>query len=580
MNVAHRSADQSLQWLRAEILGAFFNAVFLIALCVSIILEALTRFLNPPEIKNPQLILIVGCLGLASNLAGFLVLGGHGHAHGSGEHAHGDHHHEVHTHDRLDSKQRRRDLHHNLDGLAEQGQAGSDVYQNPAGGRGHALPESAVAKFQAVAANSRADGARSQPPERAVGWALSNQQLGRNRRRAGSVRHSRLASIEGISIHPASFRQEIIDASRPRDNFEDETSGSETADENPFEDEEPGNDEPAPGEGSPLLKKPAHHYGGHGHSSRSAPRRPRQNSGVHNNHNHNKPKHPGKKSSGGHGHSHDDMGMNAMILHVLGDALGNVGVIVTALIIWLTELPGRYYADPAVSLLITLIILRTAIPLTLAASRILLQATPESIDLNEVREDIQALPGVISCHHVHIWQLSDTQIVASLHVQVAFPISAEGGEKYMALARMARKCLHAYGIHSATIQPEFCLEPGHDHGEDAGMRLDGSAGSMNIAPTRRGAGSVGTLTASASSATATNPVIVGAATKCGFLADNPCLLECVDDCVARGCCAGVGGSSPHGSHHHEPAHGDAHRDAHEHGDHDHDPHGHRGPHEH
>jgi zinc transporter 1 len=56
--------------------------VFLIALCLSIILEAITRLLDPPEISNSKLILIVSSLGLASNLAGFFVLGGHSH----GEH--------------------------------------------------------------------------------------------------------------------------------------------------------------------------------------------------------------------------------------------------------------------------------------------------------------------------------------------------------------------------------------------------------------------------------------------------------------------------------------------------------------
>ncbi|KAF3031714.1 hypothetical protein E8E11_000694 [Didymella keratinophila] len=79
-----RSDKYSFGWLRAEILGAFFNAVFLIALCLSIILEAVTRLLDPPEISNSKLILIVGSLGLASNLAGFFVLGGH--SHGETEH--------------------------------------------------------------------------------------------------------------------------------------------------------------------------------------------------------------------------------------------------------------------------------------------------------------------------------------------------------------------------------------------------------------------------------------------------------------------------------------------------------------
>ncbi len=219
------------------------------------------------------------------------------------------------------------------------------------------------------------------------------------------------------------------------------------------------------------------------------------------------------------------MGMNAMILHVLGDALGNVGVIATALIIWLTDWPGKTYADPAVSLFITVIILRSAIPLTVAASKILLQATPDNIDLNEVREDIQALPGVISCHHVHIWQLSDTQIVASMHIEVSFPISEAGGEKYMDLAKMARKCLHAYGIHSATIQPEFCLDRAHDHGEDVALQIDGAT------ELARQGGNYGSVDR------------------------NLCLLECVDDCIAQGCCSKTGSASAPGSSHSVHSHG-------------------------
>jgi len=82
--ISQFNANLFLKWLRAEILGAFFNAVFLIALCLSIILEAITRLLDPPEISNSKLILIVGSLGLASNLAGFFVLGGH--SHGETEH--------------------------------------------------------------------------------------------------------------------------------------------------------------------------------------------------------------------------------------------------------------------------------------------------------------------------------------------------------------------------------------------------------------------------------------------------------------------------------------------------------------
>ncbi|KAI2616077.1 cation efflux protein [Hypoxylon sp. NC1633] len=526
----------SYGWLRAEILGAAFNAVFLIALCVSIILEAVTRFIEPQEVSNPQLILIVGCCGLGSNLIGFFVLGGHGHGHDHGDHSHDEHDHDhVHQHDDI--------------AAAEEGRAtATEALLDESGTIGDVLPEAALARIRATNASpetvrhihfSRADsGQKSSLHDR--GGSRSSISRGRERLRAGSLKHSRLASIDDFSIHPASFRQDIIDHSKSSRN-ENETDDS-SVDGNSVVDSP--RDESAVDENTPLIgnergvaDKAAVRKSSHTSRSRSAHHhhhRARRDSGTHLEHHHNRPKSKSKKK--GHSHNHADMGMNAMILHVLGDALGNVGVIVTALIIWLTDSPGRFYADPAVSLFITLIILKSAIPLTKATAQVLLQATPDHIDLQDIKEDIQALPGVISCHHVHIWQLSDTKVVASLHVQVAFPITDEGGEKYMKLAKQARKCLHAYGIHSATIQPEFCLEQDCSHLDDGSMTLDGQA----------------------------SPRYGG----------DVCLLECVDDCVGQGCCALPSRTGSKAGSSRESNHSDQHEGEHEHAhDHEHD-HGH------
>ncbi|KAI1076138.1 cation efflux protein [Whalleya microplaca] len=509
--------------VRSEILGASYNSVFLIALCVTIILEALTRFLEPQEISNPKLILIVGCCGLASNLVGFLVLGGHGHSHGhdhshEGEHEHGHEH--VHQHDDP--------------AAVEEGRANETrTLVDDDGPITDIFPEAALARAQAASSRDNVGhihfGRKPEGSER--GNSRGSTPRGRERRRTGSLKHSRLASIDDFSIHPASFRQEIIDHSRSGRN------GNET-DESSTEDGSTSDsavrDEPDADEHTHLLAKDNGKDNGTiqkvVHAIRSTSRRTRRDSGVHREHHHNKP--ASKKKAQSHGHNHSDMGMNAMVLHVLGDALGNVGVIVTALIVWLTDWPGRIYADPAVSLFITLIILKTTIPLTKATSKVLLQATPDHIDLQDIKDDIQALEGVISCHHVHIWQLSDTKIVASMHIQIAFPITDEGGEKYMKLAKQARKCLHAYGIHSATIQPEFCLDQDCTH-EDGSVTLDGQQ-----SPRPGGDG---------------------------------CLLECVDDCVGQGCCTVPSKAASKAESTRRSSHSTAHSHEHQH-DHGHEHH--------
>lgn len=93
------------------------------------------------------------------------------------------------------------------------------------------------------------------------------------------------------------------------------------------------------------------------------------------------------------------------------------------------------------------------------------------MSIEHIKEDIEGLPGVISSHHLHVWQLSDTKIVASIHLQVGTEIKGEGSERYMRLARQVRRCLHAYGIQSSTIQPEFAPESdAEDNGHASSSR--------------------------------------------------------------------------------------------------------------
>jgi solute carrier family 30 (zinc transporter), member 1 len=502
---------------------------------VSIILEALQRFLDPPEVENPKLILIVGSFGLLSNIVGFFVLGGHGHSHGGEghdhDHDHDDEHGHEHPHDRNEAS------------AAEEGRArAADAVTSVDGPAMDVLPHVIVARA--------GDGAKSPETVRRVQvdsptldpseqGSRSPASRGWERRRASSLKHGRLQSIDDLSLHPASSRRNIINYIRSNDEETDASSVEEAAmDENT----------PLIGNGHGEAARHGHTFTNGDHKTSGHTHHHRRDSATHKEHHHAKSHSKKRGGGGGHGHSHGDMGMNAMILHVIGDFLGNIGVIVSALIIWLTPWEGRFYADPAVSLFITAIILHSAIPLTKATSKVLLQATPDEIDIQEIKEDIQALPGVVSCHHIHVWQLSDTKIVASLHVQVAFPITEEGGEKYMELAKQARKCLHAYGIHSATIQPEFCLDRRCNHAAEAARNLDGQS-------SPRG--------------------------HCGNGESMPCLLECVDDCKGQGCCGGSSSQNGDGasrrSSHSGKNRASGHVHAHDHDDdhgHDHAGHSH------
>jgi len=167
------------------------------------------------------------------------------------------------------------------------------------------------------------------------------------------------------------------------------------------------------------------------------------------------------------------MNMRALVLHVIGDALGNVGVIATGLIIWLTTWKYKYYCDPIISLVITIIIFSSALPLgeltihllsfvqnancialVRSASFILLQGVPPTVSLEEVRQSILAVEGVLNLHELHVWQLSENKLVASVHVLTS------RNHDFMPIAVKIREVLHHLGIHSSTIQPEYALTAG------------------------------------------------------------------------------------------------------------------------
>ncbi|KAK2880016.1 hypothetical protein FQN49_000651 [Arthroderma sp. PD_2] len=440
-------------WQRAETLGALINGVFLVALCLSIFLEAINRFVEPQEVQHPKLICIVGGLGLLSNILGLLLFHDHSHAHGG--HGHG------HAEEPIQS--------------AEQGY--TSVIADQGGSVASVMPENVLGTYSDITVPES-------PTKRHSRRHASISRLSRESRRYSTASRG-FRDAEDINGHPASLRQDIIKASR----FEDDSSPETESEREGLRQSEE----------SRLLP--------HGnvttpYAATSTPRS-RKNSHVHDEHNHAKPKDDDSDHGhgGGHGHGHGghshDLNMRGVFLHVMGDALGNIGVIVSALIIWLTKYSWRFYADPTISLLITVIILFSAIPLCKAASRILLQAVPAGLSIDHIIEDVEQLPGIISCHHLHVWQLSDTKLVASLHIQVSFDIKGEGSDRYMSLARHVRKCLHAYGIHSSTIQPEF--HPGSDEGS-----------------VRPGSSQLTTV------------------------ASESCLLECGDDCApGRQCCPSV-----------------------------------------
>lgn len=93
----HATQKNTFGWIRAEVMGALVNAIFLTGLCFAILLEAIERFIEPHEMQQPLVVLGVGVVGLLVNVVGLCLFhhhsgfgndSGHGHSHGGHGHSH------------------------------------------------------------------------------------------------------------------------------------------------------------------------------------------------------------------------------------------------------------------------------------------------------------------------------------------------------------------------------------------------------------------------------------------------------------------------------------------------------------
>ncbi|CAL8095241.1 unnamed protein product [Orchesella dallaii] len=289
---------------RAEILGALVNAVFLYALCFSIVLESIQRFVEPKKIEKPDLVLYVGGFGLLVNLIGLGMFHNHGHTHG---HSHGE-------------------------------------------------KSETVNKIQEVSQQARNNIIATQNNTvKLVEWSINKDPI--------------ILRPSGLSLDRKTESHEGIE--------------------------------------TPVSKK---------NESNTA----------------------------------SQMNIHGVFLHILADALGSVVVIISALVIWLTDWKYNDYIDPLLSVILVLLISYSTWPLLLDSSRILLQTVPKNINVQNLKEKVlQEVNKPISLHNLHIWQLTGSKFIATVHV-----ICNSIEDCYQTVEKITR-VFRNEGIDSSTIQLEI-----------------------------------------------------------------------------------------------------------------------------
>ncbi|MCB1584220.1 MAG: cation transporter [Xanthomonadales bacterium] len=116
------------------------------------------------------------------------------------------------------------------------------------------------------------------------------------------------------------------------------------------------------------------------------------------------------------GGDHENLNLKSAIIHVLGDLLGSVAAIVAALLIMFF---GWNWADPVLSVLVALLILKSGLAVVKKSAHILIEGTPAHIDENEVRKLlVEKIATVTDVHHVHAWSLTNDINLMTLHVEI------------------------------------------------------------------------------------------------------------------------------------------------------------------
>ena len=149
-----------------------------------------------------------------------------------------------------------------------------------------------------------------------------------------------------------------------------------------------------------------------------------------------------------HGGSRENLNLRGAALHVLGDLLGSVGALVAAGVIIAT---GWTPIDPILSVVVALLVLRSAWYLLREATHVLLEGTPDEVDTAEIERVLpEAVEGIEDVHHVHAWSLSPERPMMSLHAR------ATGEVEHDRLVARIKRVLHErFGIDHVTLQIEY-----------------------------------------------------------------------------------------------------------------------------
>jgi cobalt-zinc-cadmium efflux system protein len=145
-----------------------------------------------------------------------------------------------------------------------------------------------------------------------------------------------------------------------------------------------------------------------------------------------------------------NINIRAAYLHLLGDTISSVLVILSAVLIYFFRL---FWIDPLVTILLGIYLLKETWEILRQAIGILMQETPQGLDLAAIKKELESLPEIENIHHVHAWNLTDREIHFECHVDLKedIKVSDTGSVNEKIHAILSTR----FGIAHVTVQHEY-----------------------------------------------------------------------------------------------------------------------------
>ncbi|KAL4497075.1 hypothetical protein ABPG72_002231 [Tetrahymena utriculariae] len=398
------SKGLSFGYHRSEVIGALISIILIWVVTIILLYEATIRIVNKEPVEQPVYMLGTAVFGLICNLIMAKVLhSGPGHHHGcSHGHSHGDGHNHNHSHDHDDKNHNHNHKHqHDDKHQHEQNHKKSDCsgHQHEHKMHDHKEYDNMKARKQ----NGHKHDSKCQHNHQTDQNNQNQQNDIENQKNGHNHNHEEHSMKESCQYNNQDHNN--------NHNHDECKSNSEKRDHD------------------------HNHYHNHNHDH---------------DHNHNRESQQDKKKNISQVEAKDNYNLRAAMIHVLGDLLQSIGVLIAAFLIYfLGGDDGFNYwhlADPICTYIFSILVLLTTKNVSIDCFKVLMEGTPSQIDVQNFKEKLQKIANVMEIHDLHIWQLSQGKPSLTCHIF----ISENPREVLNKTTQLCRK----YGIYHSTIQIE------------------------------------------------------------------------------------------------------------------------------